>query len=1044
MDRIDDESSSVNDAASEDAEGASSTTTNHVDAADQVVTAADLVDHAAAAGADDDDAAMRGPRAAEFEKLVRSVARDNAPPDAPAAPAAAEAPKLSPDAIAAGHVPIDEPDPAATAGGTPCIWVSVTLKLSTTCTAVLIEVAKLAAFMNALGTAAYESNFFDVQIYLQRRRGRKASEHVQIFGLILDIDMTSVDPLGRFLDAGLPLPTCWWPTRHGFKGAWAFNRSVDIELFTMIAQEFAVAVLGADPGSWRVTQAQHLPIGWKDTPGGFVKIELPALQSNGMPFDVNSHTPTLPYRLARALAGAKTLTDMERQQVEDWLAERGIDAPDTPGRAVYDSCPASDKHDATCCYVYRQEDGSIDITCHGGHDGEGKKFWSEIALYREATGEQLNHTEIDALDDVPFTWAGIAFVKSEFEVALAGEEFAQAIIEIACVVWQRAKAARRLVWLRAKARAQGLQVDGSSLASVLKVYAFKLGNPRGLRMVYHHGRNLLGHVRVDQAFQRTTCGSSLSLKEHTHEWYSTLAVDVDLQVVDEEERIAVICEAPASDGTSSWNKVVGGGDPTFLTALGIPVAELYDLPIAHLKAGWSIDPATGCLRWVRTARLKPGDATFDVVGFFLRLFKEGKLPLASEDDVRRFVIAVAIGLLRTHLPGQIGVFWFIGPSGAGKDWLAYLLVEIWRAAVESAPAVSFDVHGTDDLEQSRCFASADDAVFARAREAGKRAALIDRLIQFAGTSHVTARDMGKLARNIPNTFVYVADSVEDLPERREISRRTVTINVEPVADTSDRGEVTAAIVAHAPDIIASLLRIVESKPIEFYTKYPNKSSRPTLPVALADVFGTVLPEVTGASLVELFGHIAAYCKNFAQSDEDKPKGRKKDGVETTLFPVHRMTHMIDVMGAQAGSRQFFRQHDSPRKIQLRIQQELQDRKKKYIRVMVEGAWHAFRIVPKTNNFIFETEIEFRTKMGLGPDDQGATLHDGDENESGDGDNSGDDNANDAQGQPSRNPSSTSSSASSISQAGQRKGPLRFSSSALKTESTKTKKVPDAT
>jgi hypothetical protein len=113
--------------------------------------------------------------------------------------------------------------------------------------------------------------------------------------------------------------------------------------------------------------------------------------------------------------------------------------------------------------------------------------------------------------------------------------------------------------------------------------------------------------------------------------------------------------------------------------------------------------------------------------------------------------------------------------------------------------------------------------------------------------------MKKLALNIPNTFVYVADSVEDLPERREISRRTVTINVEPVADTSDRGEVTAAIVARAPDIIASLLRTVEAKPIEFYVKYPNTSTRPVLPVALADVFGTTLPDVTGASLRELFG-----------------------------------------------------------------------------------------------------------------------------------------------------------------------------------------------
>jgi hypothetical protein len=89
MDRIDDESSSVNDAASEDAEGTSSTASDHnVDVADQVTTAADPIE----AGAADDDAATRSPRAGEFEKLVRSVARDHAPPDAPATSAAAEVP----------------------------------------------------------------------------------------------------------------------------------------------------------------------------------------------------------------------------------------------------------------------------------------------------------------------------------------------------------------------------------------------------------------------------------------------------------------------------------------------------------------------------------------------------------------------------------------------------------------------------------------------------------------------------------------------------------------------------------------------------------------------------------------------------------------------------------------------------------------------------------------------------------------------------------------------------------------------------------------
>jgi hypothetical protein len=240
--------------------------------------------------------------------------------------------------------------------------------------------------------------------------------------------------------------------------------------------------------------------------------------------------------------------------------------------------------------------------------------------------------------------------------------------------------------------------------------------------------------------------------------------------------------------------------------------------------------------------------------------------------------------------------------------------------------------------------------------------------------------------------------------------------------------VTAEIVARAPDILASLLRIVESKPLDFYLKYPNKSSRPLLPVALADVFGANLPEVTGAGLTELFGNIAVYCKRFAQADEDKPKGRKKDGIETTLFPVHRMSHMIDVMGRQEGSRNFFRQHDSPRKIQLRIQQELPGRTKKYIRAMVEGTWYAFKIIPKTNNFIFVEELEYRTKLELGPDEEGAMLQavnqDGEEDDSDTTQGADKDNAPADHALPAR-------SAGSIVPRAKRKGPIRFSGDALR-------------
>jgi len=86
--------------------------------------------------------------------------------------------------------------------------------------AVFVAVARLAAFLNALGTAAHKANYVDVQIYLQRRHAGRAPRESRSG----DHPGTRSGrrPAGSVLVSRASDADVLLAEPHGYKGAWAF------------------------------------------------------------------------------------------------------------------------------------------------------------------------------------------------------------------------------------------------------------------------------------------------------------------------------------------------------------------------------------------------------------------------------------------------------------------------------------------------------------------------------------------------------------------------------------------------------------------------------------------------------------------------------------------------------------------------------------------------------------------------------------------------------------------------------------------------------
>ena len=842
-------------------------------------------------------------------------------------------------------------------GSAECVtWVSLALMAGLSVIAVPVPVPKLADFLNEVGERTASAGLVDVQFALQRRSTKAADGLQAIHGIALDVDRGSADPLGDLQAAGLPVPTCFFNTVRGYRAVYACATEIPSEDFIDLARRAVLALEGADPGSWQPSQFQRLPICFKSTPGGTVRVAYPAVQTNAVPLDATAGALPFPGRLLRLL-GSSACTAGERELIREYLDELGISAPDPGTSFLYATCPAVELHDTPCSYVNVDEAGRISVHCLGGHGGEGAKHWSERDLVRLA-GAHLDEDSVneafDPLTDLPITAATIEYVK--FQLRDWSELEQEAAVQVLAREWAR-RESRGLV----------------NPNIVLDVYSARLRGMPDIGPVSVYFDRVRGKIAFeDSQGHAYSISREMTIKLNAHEALSTAAHILEITQTEK----GVIAEPGWAPYTASLLNKLSGGYKDALRALGVAEVTRHDLPIAHVSEHWEIAPATRHIRATLVTNQLETVPEIDAVEFFLDRWRRGLLPLATENDARLFIALIASPLLRELGAGQLGVYWLVGPPGAGKDFLAEMGRHVWETVNTNAARLSFDLNIAGDLELKRSLEMAGGCIYGRAKEAGKRAGMAEILIRLAGTDSLSVRGLWKDERTIPNTFTIVADSAEDLPQRREISRRTVMITVAFIDDTVSKGAVLDEVRRAGPALLKNLKRLVESRPPEWYQQQASTGSRPLIPVALATLFGATLPEVQGEDLAELFEAMLAFTESAAGAEEGQAellkaqKRRHKESTESCTFASYRFSYFIALSRDVPGNRELFAAFgDTKVALVNRIMREseygaVRAGTARYMRVEIMGRPYAFRIEVR-RRFILVPELEYLTKMTPG-------------------------------------------------------------------------------
>lgn len=346
------------------------------------------------------------------------------------------------------------------------------------------------------------------------------------------------------------------------------------------------------------------------------------------------------------------------------------------------------------------------------------------------------------------------------------------------------------------------------------------------------------------------------------------------------------------------------GNPEALSRLGVVELTRHRAPVAFRTSSSVWLPEERRIRRVEILGAST-ERGLDVVAWFDQLRQNGRLPLASAEDVRRFVMALASPLLRLELPGLLGIYWFHGPSGSGKDFLVTLLTAIWKNASTPGFRTTSEIRDPSGDEDRKTLGANPDVLYVRLKEAGKKAPqLIESLIQYTGSNEISVRRLYRDESSIPNAFTWIADSVESIPDRKEISRRTVAVQVAKMDPDTIPADVLAEVTSRAPVIIASLLGVIECAGMDAL-RVASPAGRAAGLDVLAKLFGANLDEVRGSGLQELFVALREYVED-AQLKRKEPKFDKaKAPAIASTVPVYSTAHFVDTMKARDGHRAYF-------------------------------------------------------------------------------------------------------------------------------------------
>lgn len=312
--------------------------------------------------------------------------------------------------------------------------------------------------------------------------------------------------------------------------------------------------------------------------------------------------------------------------------------------------------------------------------------------------------------------------------------------------------------------------------------------------------------------------------------------------------------------------------------MGIPDVNFHQYPVAHETTSLVLEEAEGDFVAARYTRVpepsiaqerttEQATALTDPVAWMVGLYRRGGTPFRAEGDVRRFCMLVAAPLLRKACAGRLPAFLLEGPSGSGKGLSKDALFAAWNAAkAPGAPSECYLDFGSDDPHELNLkYATMGPRTFVSMTEIAK-AGMADSLIRLTERETVSARAHHGSPMEIPNAFVYIADAVEGLPERVEVNRRVVRIQMRNGRRTGEGltvlGEVApdgAAFVPAefvrtlrelGPYLIEGFRRQLDGRGERFLEEASNDSGRSAASVALAELCGVPLDVVSGGDLLE--------------------------------------------------------------------------------------------------------------------------------------------------------------------------------------------------
>ena len=871
-----------------------------------------------------------------------------------------------------------------------------------------------AQFINEMSDELVKANFPDMQVYIQQRVSKGGLDQSETWGAVIDIDFKIADIDAFIKGAGIPKPTIIWETVHGYKLVYFFKTKVEHQLFYAFTRWIVVAT-AADPNSTIDTQAQHLPHCIKTLADDEQQIvHFKAVQLTDVPLDLSKFTGIheIPQRMAALFGGSrKQLNFDEREALVMFLHSIGMQVPATQGSTQSKYCPGDTHNSPKACKVTRRENKEIFVYCFSCG-----RCWHEVELYNTYVHKNKYFSDAPNPVELPFTWA----TKGLVECVLKNAGWEERTISLSVDVWKSVLAHSELKCLKERFLSieQGCTDENSQVGVVLpnqmdivKVYEQRLKPWKQIaprRILFEISGQVLGYLDAQGRFITINTGAETigSKKQSTKPlWrsgagycYVTKQKEKTIKAKKATITALTISAIPGHDASFEAHYAAAlNGDSGPLLALGFPIGTIHQFPVCFVDSGFGFDVARNSIVYTQAKRIRKKDPNFDLMNFFKKLHDNGRLNFASWNDTKRFVMLMAAALVRTVVPGQQGVYWIVGPSGIGKLFIDSLLSAVYRQfSVDESPAV-FTLSLGSETETQRSFFSGRNACYLRVTEAGKGRNKKNILIEMSGRSRVILRGMQKDPVEIDNSFIYIADAAEGIADGREVSRRTVTINLANFTTSKIKNQVIELFELHAHDIIGSLQDMIEEKGADWFRTRDDNHERPFIQHALAELLEVELDEVESADMSPFFDMLQEYVDEVSETSlvvETMKKNKTRKVAEVLKkVPSFRYTHLKELMSTDRvvesmpriteprGYKELLKQYSTSKSVIAALRTELSGefayadvgKTLNYFPVTIGDTSYAFRFFNKDRDFIFIEEAKLCKIMEWEPHSPNVTT-----------------------------------------------------------------------